>query len=202
MFGLAPTEEWKTEGKADSSGDCAARAVEQCLFAVKKQDTKALEELYDRTSASVFGFAFSVLKNVQDAEDVMHDLYVTVWFGAGKYTADGKPMAWIMTITRNLCLQKFREDRRRSDIPEEDWEAYIGDNQNMSPEDKVILAECMKSLSDEERQIVTLHAVAGFKHRETAKLLGIPLSTTLSKYNRALKKLQKLMEESNEDNRS
>lgn len=194
MLSLAPMQKQKT--------DCSAHTVEQCLFAVKKQEMKALGELYDRTGASVFGYALSILKNVQDAEDVMHDLYVAVWSGAGTYTADGKPMAWIMTITRNLCLQKFRERRKESAFPEEDWGAYISSNQNMTPEDKLLLAECMEDLSDEERQIVTLHAVAGFKHREIAKLLRRPLSTILSKYNRALKKLQKFMEESNEDDRS
>lgn len=180
-------------------GDCSAHAVEQCLSAIKKQDLNALEELYCRTGASVFGFALSVLKNAQDAEDVMHDLYVTVWSGAEKYRAEGRPMAWIMTITRNLCLQKLREYRKRSDIPQEDWENYISGNPNMSSEDKLILAECLKTLSDEERQIIALHAVAGFKHREIAKLLEKPLSTILSRYNRALKKMQKFMEESNED---
>lgn len=182
--------------------DCDAYAVEQCLFGIKKQDLKALEELYQRTSASVFGFALSILKNVQDAEDVMHDLYVTVWSAAGQYVAGSKPMAWIMTITRNLCLQKLREYRKRSDILPEDWENYLGGNGNMAVEDKLLLAQCLRTLSDEEREIVVLHAVAGFKHRETSKLLGAPLSTILSKYNRAVKKLQKFMEESNEDKRN
>lgn len=194
MFSLAQADKRR--------GDCNPYAVEQCLSGIKKQDLEALEELYRRTSASVFGFALSVLKNVQDAEDVMHDLYVSVWSGAGTYHGDGRPMAWIMTITKNLCLQKFREYQRRSDILQEDWETYIDGNQGMSPEDRMILSECLKILSDEERQIVVLHAVAGFKHREIGKLLGMPLSTVLSKYNRALKKLQKIMEENNEDNTS
>lgn len=194
MLGSAQTD--------NRRGDCEAHAVEQCLSAIKKQDLNALEELYCRTGASVFGFALSVLKNAQDAEDVMHDLYVTVWSGAEKYRAEGKPMAWIMTITRNLCLQKLREYQKRSDIPQEDWENYVSGNPNMSSEDKLILAECLKTLSDEERQIIALHAVAGFRHREIAKLLEKPLSTILSKYNRALKKMQNFMEESNEGEKS
>ena len=55
-----------------------------------------------------------------------------------------------------------------------------------------LLTECLKNLSDEERQIVMLHAVSGFKHREIARLLEMPLSTVLSKYNRAMKKLRKI----------
>lgn len=190
MFSLTSMEKIKA--------DCDPEAVEQCLFRIREQDSGALEEFYYRTSTSVYGFALSVLKNTQDAEDVMHDLYLLVWSGAGKYRAAGKPMAWIMTITRNLCLQKLREYQKRSDIPQEDWETYIAGNHKMSPDDKLILAECLKNLSDEERQVVVLYAVSGFKHREIAKLLEMPLSTVLSKYNRAMKKLRKFMEESNE----
>ena len=62
----------------------------------------------------------------------------------------------------------------------------------MSAEDKMILAECLRNLSDEERRIVLLHTVSGFKHREIAKFLELPLSTVLSKHNRALKKLRKI----------
>ena len=49
----------------------------------------------------------------------------------------------------------------------------------------------MKLLTDEERQIVVLHAVGGFKHREIAELIGLSLPTVLSKYSRAVKKLRK-----------
>ena len=53
----------------------------------------------------------------------------------------------------------------------------------------------MRVLGDEERQVVMLHAVAGLKHRETAALMGLPLSTVLSRYHRALGKLQKALME-------
>lgn len=172
--------------------DCNPDAVERCLFGIQRQDSGALEEFYYRTGASVYGFALSILKNTQDAEDIMHDFYVLSWSAAGKYRPGGKPMAWVLTVTRNLCLQRLRERRKRSDIPQEDWENYIDGNANMSAEDKMILSECLKNLSDEERQIVMLHAVSGFKHREIARFLELPLSTVLSKYNRALKKLRKI----------
>ena len=48
----------------------------------------------------------------------------------------------------------------------------------------------MEALSDEERQIVALHALSGFRHREIAEVLELPLATVLSKYHRALKKLR------------
>ena len=49
--------------------------------------------------------------------------------------------------------------------------------------------------SEQEQQIVVLHAVSGFRHREIASLLSLPLSTVLSKYHRAIKKLQHYLRE-------
>ena len=98
-------------------------------------------------------------------------------------------MAWLMTITRNLCMEKLRERKKLADVPEEDWDRYI-ESAAASPEDKIVLEQCMKALSDSERQIVLLHAVGGMKHRETAALMELPLATVLSKYSRALKKLK------------
>ena len=64
-----------------------------------------------------------------------------------------------------------------------------------SSEDRVVLEAALRLLTGEERRIVMLHAVAGLKHRETAELLELPLSTVLSKYRRALKKLKWGLEE-------
>ena len=63
----------------------------------------------------------------------------------------------------------------------------------VTAEDKIIISECLNTLSDSERQIIVLHAVAGMKHREIAELTGLPVSTVLSKYSRALKKLKKIL---------
>lgn len=84
-----------------------------------------------------------------------------------------------------------------SDISQEDWEPYLEACEHMSSEDKLVLTECMNRLSDTERQIVILHVVAGFRHREIAGILDTPLPTVLSKYSRAIKKLKKYIGKEN-----
>lgn len=156
-------------------------------------DTRALESLYHETSASVYAYAVSVLKNVHDAEDVLHDCYIAVHSAAVHYSSSGKPMAWLITIAKNLCLMKLRERKKKAEVEDEDFfiNAQYNADTALTPEDAFILNECMNELSDEERQIVVLHAVSGFKHREIAAFLDMALPTVLSKYNRALKKLKK-----------
>ena len=79
-------------------------------------DKDALADLYHATRDAVFGFALSILKNAHDAEDVLQDTYVALWQAAGDYTALGKPMAFILTVTRSLCLQKLRQHKRQADL--------------------------------------------------------------------------------------
>src|SRR5690554_872194 len=119
-----------------------AKKLDLYIERIANYDKDALAALYHMTSASVYSFALSLLKNIQDAEDVLHDTYLQVYKTAASYKS-------------------------------------------------------MDKLTDEERQIIMLHTVSGYKHREVAGFLKIPLSTALSKYHRAIKKLRILLSEEN-----
>lgn len=164
--------------------------LEQSILELPAKGAAALTELYHKTSSSVYGFALSILKNPQDAEDVLHDCYLSIFTAAAGYQPKGKPMAWILTITRNLCLLKLRQRRKTADLAPEDWETALVGREGLSQEERLLLTQCMTQLSDQEREIVTLHAVAGLKHREIAGMMDLALPTVLSKYSRALKKLK------------
>lgn len=98
-------------------------------------------------------------------------------------------------ITKNLSLMKLREKKKHQELEPEEWDInfHIPDSAG-NVEDRHLLEAALEILSDDERQIILLHAVSGLKHREIAKLLELALSTVLSKYRRALKKLRKYIE--------
>lgn len=180
---------------APSPGDDAV--LDQCIARIAGGDQEALAELYDRTRPAVYGFALSILKNVHDAEDVLHDAYLQVWHAAGQYRSQGKPRAWLMTIVRNLSLSRLREQNRTESLSQEDWQDRFASVPAVTEEDRLTLGALLAALGDQERQIVTLHALGGLKHREIAAMLALPLPTVLSKYSRALKKLQLAWKEAN-----
>ncbi len=158
-----------------------------------QQQTHAMEQLYRKTSASVYSFALSILKNTDDAQDILHDSYVRIYEYAQSYKSQKKPMAWILTITKNLCLKKLNDNKKAADADPQEFEDLTAFDPSVSAENKIIINQCLSLLSDSERQIVILHAVAGFKHRQIAGLLQMPVATVLSKYNRAIKKLKKIL---------
>ncbi|MBR1758919.1 MAG: RNA polymerase sigma factor [Lachnospiraceae bacterium] len=167
---------------------------ESLISRIAGGDRQAFLKLYEQCSSSVYAYALSMLRNVSDAEDVMQDTFLKIHGAAHLYKAKGKPMAWILTITRNLCLMKLRKTSDLMAVSfEEAVAAPLRETVHQS-EDRIVLTAALSMLSPEESQIILLHAVSGLKHREIAELMQLPLSTVLSKYNRGTKKLRKELE--------
>lgn len=160
--------------------------LEHWIRDISGGDRDALAQLYRATSSAVYAYALSILHQPADAEDALHDTYVALWGCAKDYRPQGKPMAWIMTVTRNICLKQKRQQKRYIALAEQTPIPPGAD-----PADAAMLRSCLAQLTDEERQIVVLHAIAELKHRQIAQLLGLKPSTVLSKYHRAIQKLKK-----------
>ncbi len=167
--------------------------LESAIFDVANGNAQALSVIYDITYRSVYAYALSILKNKHDAEDILQESFISIWNGADSYKSQSKPLAWILTITRNLCYMKLRSQKRASYMSIDDIIGSLDDVSQATADDKLIMKECLSSLSESEREIVMLHAVSGFKHREIADMLGLPLPTVLSKYTRAIKKLKRFL---------
>lgn len=177
------------------SPDLATEQLENLLTEMAQGSSDALAEFYRRTVRCAYALALSLLQNPQDAQDILQDTYVRAWQMAGKYHPGGKPVGWLLTILRNLAYMKLRGSSRTAPMCTQDLDAFFSDQPAVTSEDRLLLATALQLLDAEERQIVLLHAAAGMKHWETAKLLGLPLGTVLSKYRRALKKMQSTWEE-------
>ncbi len=167
---------------------------EGLLKRVGMGDAEAFQQLYQNTDRTVYSFILSILKNPQDAEEVMQETYLKIWTSAASYQSQGKPLAWMFTIARNLCYMKFREQKKQADIGLDDLDGEEAGEiclplENLA--DAMVLKAALEILKEDERQIVLLHASAGLKHREIASSLQIPLATVLSKYNRAIKKMKR-----------
>lgn len=165
--------------------------LDRWIKAVGQGDTHALEQLYYATSTAVYAYALTILKNSFDAEDVLQECYVSIQRSAGQYRSLSKPMPWILSITRNLCWRHLRQQRHYAGSEQAE---YLG-RTYLDPDEKLMLHGCMEQLTEEERQIVIFHAVAGFTHAETGKYMKLKTGTVMSKYHRAVQKLKQYYRE-------
>lgn len=170
--------------------------IDETIFArIAEDDKLAFEELYRKTERIIYAFVLSYLKDHDDAQDVVQDTYLKIRAAAHLYKPMGKPMAWIFTIARNLSISKLRFKQKNDGVEAIETENDINFSYVSDQDNRMILQEAFKVLSNEEVTIILLHAVSGFTHREIAKNLDMKLSTVLSKYHRGLKKLKSKLKE-------
>lgn len=185
----------------NQSEDYSRLDDDRLLSYVAEGDEEAFHQLYQNTARAVYGYILSYLKHTQDSEEVMQETYLKIWMLAGSYETQGKPLAWIFTIARNLCLMRFREQRHLADVSiyelEDQEPGEVCREIEMAPE-KMRLLDALGTLKEEDRQIVLLHETGGLKHKEIAKNLKMPLPTVLSKHRRALKKMAGYMNQEQE----
>ncbi len=175
-----------TEGELRSRDEYA----EELLERMSNGDVSAMGDLYELIKTDVYAYALSKTAHKEDAEDITHNTFLQIWKSATQYTPMGKPLAWIFTIEINLLRKHFHKNQKF--IPLDESIEVESDNGAFveSVINNELLRQILATLNDEEREVISLHIVSGLKHREIARLLGKPLSTVLSKYNRAIKKLQ------------
>ena len=170
--------------------------IDEALFPqIADGNRDAFVRLYALTKDLVLGYALSILGNRSDAEDAMQDTYLKIRSAAHLYRPMGRPVAWIITITRNVCLMQLREKSRTAwTPPDENSDLHSPTSSAFDAfgdaEDRIVLTKMLDLLSEEDRQIIVLHAISGMKHREIAQVMSLPLSTVLAKYRRALQKLR------------
>ncbi|MBS5021933.1 MAG: RNA polymerase sigma factor [Firmicutes bacterium] len=150
------------------------------------REPAALAEQY---AGMLYRLAYARTGSRADAEDVTEEVFFAVKRKAYLYRPGTDARAWIFQIAKNLSLDELRRRKRRAEPLEEAGEPAV-------PPRLPALDLLTKCLDETEREIVLLHAVWGYKHREIAQMKGMPLGTVTWKYNAALEKLRKEWEES------
>lgn len=175
---------------ADFSGQ--EEIADELIFSLAKGNREALKIIYEKSINALYAYVLSLTKNKYDTEDVLQETYVSIAENAASYHGGNKAMAWIFRIARNFTLMHFRKEKNKDSIHEveEAVDAKYSFSFVENADHRMLLESAMEILEEEERQILFLHAVAGWKNREIAEYLGKNLNTVLSKYQRSIKQLQ------------
>ncbi len=173
---------------------------DEIMKKIASGDDEAFTELYYATYKQIYGFLLSLTKNKEDAEDLMQNTYIKIRNGAHLYKPQGTLMAWLCSIAKNQFLDYVRKYGKNRGVDFAEVENYVSEgyasqrDETSDVENRMLLETVFAILDEQERVIVTMHMLDGLKHREIADIIGIPLSTVITKYNRALKKMKKVVE--------
>ena len=180
------------ESRDPSDGELLARVVDH--------DVEALEALYDRYSGYVLALSWRVLRERQDAEEVVQDIFWQLWKGQIRYDpARGRFATWLYTVARNRSIDRVR--RRgvagrvagAEPLPEVQAEGDPESEANRA-EWRSAVRQALRQLPTEQRQALELCFYDGLSHREASDRLQSPLGTVKSRIRAALMTLKDSLE--------
>lgn len=171
--------------------------LDELMTKLAEGDSAAFGSIYRQTEKTVYYIALSVVRDRALAEDVMQNVYLNVIRNAGSYRAGTNARAWIAKIARNEAVNLYKKRSREQSVDERECPALFG---TAEADDYGLLVDhARKILPQEEFAILMLVTAEGYKRREIAKMLDLPVATVTWKYNRAIAKLRRSLEEQKED---
>ena len=165
--------------------------LDQLMTKLSNGDQSVFEEIYSRMRKTVYYIALSILKDRSLAEDAMQSVFLSVLKNAGRYSAGTNAAAWIARIARNESLNVKKKCGYEEPVDERENLKIFGTG---TTDDYGLLTDLARwTLSEDEFTILLLVAVDGYKRRELAEMLDMPISTVTWKYNSAIEKMQKVL---------
>ena len=183
----------------------------QLLTRARAGDQEAFQRLTEPYRRELFVHAYRILGSVQDAEDLLQEVYVKIWGAAGSFdAAKAQPMTWLTSIARHRAIDSLR--RRQA---EPGWVSTRVSNEDSDEDDLLdglasedagpmelldqavqarAVGVCMKGLSGEQQQTLALAFYQGLSHTEVAEQLRQPLGTVKSWARRGLMALRACLE--------
>ena len=161
-----------------------------------QEDRDALQEVYRLTSAKLFGICLRICGERSAAEDVLHDVYLTIWKRAGAYEPGrASPISWLATIARNKAIDWVRARGARPSHPIEEAMTIpdpIPDQDEAVARDQEArrLHDCLEALDDRARDAIRTAFFDGVTYAELAERKKLPLGTMKSIVRRGLLQLR------------
>ena len=151
---------------------------------------RALGDLYSLYSPALFRLAYRLTGSSDDAEDVVHDVFVGLPEALAHYEERGRFDAWLRRLAARIALMKLRAGRRQASLQ------FEPDERQAHPErDREIgeLQAAVDALPIPLRSVVVLKEIEGYSHSETAELLGISVVTSRVRLMRAMSRLRRML---------
>ena len=172
------------------------------LKRIAQQDQSAFAELYDCYAPMLYSFVFKILGVVEEAEEVVLDVFTQVWAIADQYDHQRAKMeTWLFMLARSRALDRLRSKQRRSQAMQSSsqWERIVASSQRLTPDENMLMTErrdrliaSLQKLPPEQRTALELAYFQGLTYPEIAEATGTSLGTVKTRLRLGLNKLRHL----------
>ncbi len=166
---------------------------EELILHCKKGDRRAQAQLYRTYSGVLYGICLKYSNNKTEAEDNLHDSFMTIYEKIGQFSSKGSFEGWIKRITVNTVLQKYRKEEYLSVVDENTVEEVVIDTEGDDIPLQTLLGY-IQELPNKYRTTFNLYVLDGYTHKEIGELLGTTAGTSKSNLARARMLLKEKIE--------
>ncbi|RSK27489.1 RNA polymerase sigma factor SigX [Bacillus sp. HMF5848] len=162
------------------------------------------EELYEKYHQDVFQFLFYMVKNKEQAEDLVQEVYIKVLRAYDSFEGKSSEKTWLFSIARHVAIDSFRKHKnwKQRIIESFDWSKQQVADAAPLPEEIAVqheeiqqLYQCLDLCTVDQRMVIILRYIQSLSIAETAETLGWTESKVKTTQHRALKVLKKHMED-------
>jgi RNA polymerase sigma-70 factor (ECF subfamily) len=169
------------------------------LHRIAARDNAAVAELYDRHNRLLYGLILRILRNRDEAEDVLQEVFVTIWTRAGTYDMTlGSPLAWLVRVARNRAIDRLRSrqvaDRALDSVPLPLSPAGDPETGAAQRQEQETMARALAALPGEQRTLIEHAFYLGWTHAELASRFELPLGTVKTRIRRGMMALRDAMQ--------
>ncbi|MBT2526827.1 sigma-70 family RNA polymerase sigma factor [Streptomyces sp. ISL-99] len=184
------------------NGETSQRGPElsDVIARVADGDQEAFAALYDSIAGPVYGLVLKVLRDPAQSEEVAQEVMVEVWRTAARFRPDqGSVMTWVMTMAHRRAVDRVRSEQAATDREQLNTVRERTPDYDQVSEEVAVRLEseqvrrCLRTLSELQRQAVTLAYYQGYTYREVAAALSAPLGTVKTRMRDGLIRLRDCM---------
>ena len=167
------------------------KKLDEYLVRTQRGEREAFSLFYEQTVKGVFAFLYGYYRAYHQTEDATQETYYKALKNVAQYRSGTDARAWLLQIAKTTALNDLKRAGREESVQDEQLEVLLRDEGG----DRSAFEALEKALDAAEREIVILHVLWGYKHREIAERLKMPLGTVTSKYKTSLAKLKAYLKE-------
>lgn len=173
---------------------------EKLIKELLKKDDKSFTLLYDNYSKSLYGVIFNLIKNREEAEDVLQEVFVKIWNNIETYNeSKGRLYTWMLNIARNSTIDKLRSkgyNNSQKNLQADNFVYMMEDSsRTINKIDAIGIKEFVKKLKPKCIQIIELLFFQGFTQQEASEELQIPLGTVKTQNRNCINDLRMMINE-------
>jgi RNA polymerase sigma-70 factor (ECF subfamily) len=182
----APSSGFRVSKKVDPSKQ---EAVMRAVIAAKSGDMDAVRFLYVRYKDNIYGYVLSIVREPSEAEDITQQVFLKLMSAIRKYEPRSVPFtAWIIRVARNVAIDHLRQRRSVSseEVPELSCDGQVSDREH-----RWDLESALRSLPEDQREVVVLRHLVGLTPGEIAERMGRTESSIHGLHHRGRQALQR-----------